>query len=267
MRELLFVLYLLHLPVYMYIKLHVCTYTILYIDIYECREEDLPTERPTDPKRSSSSRILCNIRYFCCCWSLLCHSVVIVVVLLWCLLPSTYNTTFNDAAFGLANKRPTITYYIVCVRVFMCWLSLVRLSRGSLFEGSLQFSISLAHTKTVVLSSSSDSSSFRPCSLATISLHFPKCTSTSKSYSTSFQICTLSRSFTLSFCGALCFSCWRLLHAEHHYKGGQSWFEQNRTEHDSFASLGNCIAWEHLVLFHRFFFSTAFSAPLLLLIF
>lgn len=121
MRELLFVLYVLHLSVYMYIKLHVCTYTILYIDIYECREEDLPTERPTDPKRSSSSRILCNIRYFCCCWSLLCHSVVIVVVLLlWCLLPSTYNTTFNDAAFGLANKRPTITYYIECVCVCAC---------------------------------------------------------------------------------------------------------------------------------------------------
>lgn len=193
MRELLFVLYVLHLSVYMYIKLHVCTYTILYIDIYECREEDLPTERPTDPKRSSSSRILCNIRYFCCCWSLLCHSVVIVVVLLWCLLPSTYNTTFNDAAFGLANKRPTITYYIECVYLCVDCSSSVYLV-CSLSEGSLQFSISLAHTKAVVLSSSSDSSSFRPCSLATISLHFPKCTSTGKSYSTSFQICTLSLS-------------------------------------------------------------------------
>lgn len=35
-----------------------------YCCCFCCWEEDLPTERPTDPKHSSSSRMLCNIGLF-----------------------------------------------------------------------------------------------------------------------------------------------------------------------------------------------------------
>lgn len=64
-----------------------------YCCCFCCWEEDLPTERPTDPKHSSSSRMLCNIGLFAhllyaCSFP---YSIVLtfrffLFFFLWCLL-------------------------------------------------------------------------------------------------------------------------------------------------------------------------------------